>query len=65
MNQIKEQFLGKATSEEILDIVELINSAERAGLLIEVIYTALEEMKLHPQSSPLLCLQIALDDWDC
>jgi hypothetical protein len=65
MNQIKEHFLEKSTSKEILDIVELIDSAERAGLLIEVIYTALEEMKLHPQSSPLLCLQIALDDWDC
>jgi len=65
MNKIKEQFIEKSSSEEMLDIVECLNKAEQSNLLIEVVYTALKEMKFNPKSSPLLCLQIALDDWDC
>ena len=65
MNKIKEQIIEKIKSEEILGIVECIDKAERASALIEVVYTALEEMKSNPSSSPLLCLQIALDSWDC
>ena len=65
MNKIKEQFIEKASSEEMLDIVECLNKAEQSNLLIEVVYTALKEMKSNPKSSPLLCLQIALDSWDC
>ena len=65
MNKIKEQFIEKSSSEEMLDIVECLNKAEQSNLLIEVVYTALKGMKSNPKSSPLLCLQIALDDWDC
>jgi hypothetical protein len=64
MNNIKLSFLEKTTSNEMLEIVQCIEKAERAGLLIEVIITALKEMKSHPKSSPLLCLQIATEDWD-
>ena len=49
----------------MLDIVECLNRAEQSNLLIEVVYTALKEMASHPKSSPLLCLQIAIEDWDC
>jgi|TARA_B110000977_G_C10950095_1_gene444299 hypothetical protein len=64
MNQIKEQFLEKSSSGEMLDIVECVTRAESQGLLVEVIYTALKEMKEHPKSSPLLTLQVAMEDWD-
>ena len=64
MNPVKEHFLEKAKSTEMLDIIECITRAEDHGLLIEVIYTALLEMKEHSHSSPLLALQIAMEDWD-
>ena len=64
MNPVKEHFLEKAKSTEILDIVECITRAEDHGLLVEVIYTALKEMKDFPKSTPLLALQIAVEDWD-
>jgi len=64
MNPVKKKFLEKSTSEEMLDIVECITRAESHGLLVEVVYTALKEMKEYPKSSPLLALQIATEDWD-
>ena len=64
MNPVKKKFLEKSTSEEMLDIVECITRAESHGLLVEVVYTALKEMKEFPNSSPLLCMQVALEDWD-
>ena len=48
----------------MLDMVECITRAESHGLLVEVVYTALKEMKEYPKSSPLLALQIAMEDWD-
>ena len=62
MNPVKKKFLEKSTSEEMLEIVECITQAESHGLLVEVVYTALKEMKEYPKSSPLLALQIALED---
>ncbi len=64
MNYLKKEFLEKSTSEEMTEIVECITRAESHGLLVEVVYTALKEMKEYPKSSPLLALQIALEDWD-
>jgi hypothetical protein len=64
MNQVKENFLKNVNSSDVLNVVECITIAENAGLLVEVVHTALMEMKQNPKSSPLLCLQIALEDWD-
>tara|TARA_R110000772_G_scaffold212052_2_gene322591 strand:+ start:1818 stop:2015 length:198 start_codon:yes stop_codon:yes gene_type:complete len=64
MNKIKEDFLSKLQEEEMLEIVQLFDRVEKAGLIIEVIYSALNNMKEFPDSSPLLCMQIALEDWD-
>jgi hypothetical protein len=64
MNQVKENFLKNVNSSDMLGVVECITIAENAGLLVEVVHTALMEMKQNPKSSPLLCLQIALEDWD-
>ena len=61
----KKDFLEKLNTEEMIKFNELWIRIERHGLVIEVIYTALEEMKSNPESSPLLCLQIAAEDWDC
>jgi hypothetical protein len=64
MNPVREHFLEKAKSTEMLDIVECITRAEDQGVLVEIIYTALKEMKDFPISSPLLALQIAAHEWD-
>ena len=64
MNKIKEDFLSKVEEGEMLEIVQLFDRVEKAGLIIEVIYSALNNMKEFPDSSPLLCMQIALEDWD-
>tara|TARA_B110000444_G_scaffold257000_1_gene294562 strand:+ start:330 stop:527 length:198 start_codon:yes stop_codon:yes gene_type:complete len=64
MNKIKEDYLTKVEEGEILEIVQLFDKAEKAGLTIEVVYSALNNMKDFPNSSPLLCMQIALEDWD-
>jgi len=64
MNKIKTEFLSKMSQEEMISFNELWSNVERHGLVFEVIYTALSEMKSNPESSPLLCLQIAAEDWD-
>ena len=64
MNSVKENFLKNVNSSDMLNIVECITIAENAGLLVEVVHTALMEMKQNPKSSPLLCLQVALEDWN-
>lgn len=64
MNEIKRDYLAKVEEGEILEIVQLFDRAERVGLTIEVIYSALNNMKEFPESTPLLCMQIALEDWD-
>jgi len=63
--QLKKDFLEKMNSDEMIKFNELWIRVERHGLQFEVIHTALEEMKSNPSSSPLLCLQIAAEDWDC
>ena len=63
--QLKKDFLEKMNSDEMIKFNELWIRVERHGLQFEVIQTALEEMKSNPSSSPLLCLQIAAEDWDC
>ena len=64
MNPIKEEFLKKSTNQEMLEIAQILTEVERHGLLVEVMYSALRAMKDDPNSSPLLCLQIAAEDWD-
>ena len=64
MDKIREEFLEKMTLETTIEFINLWSKVEQTGLVTEVIFTALEEMKKNPQSSPLLCLQIAANDWD-
>ena len=63
-NPIKEEFIKISQSPEILAYVEILTNVERHGLMVEVMHTALNEMKQNPDLSPLLCLQIAAEDWD-
>ena len=65
INPIKEEFIENSPSNEMMEMAQIIAKVERHGLLVEVMYTALSAMKDDPQSSPLLCLQIAAEDWDC
>ena len=63
MNKIQENFLEKATSPEILSVVEILDKASNSGRLTEVVYTAMEIIKMNNQLSILLVLQIACEDW--
>jgi hypothetical protein len=65
MNPIKEEFLKVSTTENMLEFAQLVGMIEKSGLLIEVVYTALKQIKSNPKTSPLLALQIAAEDWDC
>jgi len=53
--------LNDTLTPEFCDIANKIKESE---LTAEVIATALLEMKEYPKSSPLLALQIAMEDWD-
>lgn len=64
MEKIREEFLQKMTLETTMEFINLWSKVEQTGLIVEVIFTALEEMKNNPKSSPLLCLQIAANEWD-
>ena len=64
MDKIREEFLEKMNVDTVVEFNDLWTSVEKTGLVMEVIFTALEEIKSNPQSSPLLCLQIAANDWD-
>ena len=63
MNKIQENFLEKATSPEILSVVDILDKASNSGRLTEVVYTAMEIIKMNNQLSILLALQIACEDW--
>lgn len=62
--QFKKEFLNKIKSDKMIEIVEILDRANDFGLTTEVVVTALEEMKNNPETSPLLSLQIAAQDWD-
>jgi len=64
MNKTQNQFLEESTSIEMLKFVQLISDAEDMGLLVEIVHTALKDMKSNPSSSPLSSMQIASDNWD-
>lgn len=64
MDKIREDYLEMITSPEMLEAAQLLTEIERQGLIVEVMFAALKEMKEKPNSSILLCLQIAADGWD-
>ena len=65
MNPIKTDYLENyAYSEEVFKMSQLLIKVEKSGLMVEVMHTALLEIKYNPTSSPLLALQIAVEDWD-
>ena len=65
MDLMRKEFLEMIDVNQVLEFNEVWSDVERHGLVMEVIFTALEEMRQNPNSSPLLCLQIAAKDWDC
>tara|TARA_R110001592_G_scaffold280361_1_gene547747 strand:- start:10006 stop:10203 length:198 start_codon:yes stop_codon:yes gene_type:complete len=65
MNKIRKDFLNKIGSEEIIEINSILDKVNEFGLTVEVIYTALNEIKSNPNTTPLLAIQIAANDWDC
>tara|TARA_R110000751_G_scaffold89988_1_gene176871 strand:+ start:195 stop:401 length:207 start_codon:yes stop_codon:yes gene_type:complete len=68
MNKVQEKFTEMFKDnhiDELTEIDRILSNVENHGLVIEVVYTALKEMKENPNSSPLLALQITSEDWDC
>lgn len=64
MNKIREKYINVEMQGELMEMAQIITQVEKHGLMVEVMHTALIEMKENPQSSPLLALQIAMEDWD-
>jgi len=64
MNKIREKYINMEMQGELMEMAQIITQVEKHGLMVEVMHTALIEMKENPQSSPLLALQIAMEDWD-
>ena len=46
------------------EISELLEDAQDAGMLTEVVYSALEAMKANPDLEPEVALSIGLEEWD-
>tara|TARA_R110000751_G_C13494732_1_gene449551 strand:- start:185 stop:382 length:198 start_codon:yes stop_codon:yes gene_type:complete len=65
MLKFKEDFLDKVGSKEIKEIAQLLDKVEKFGLTVEVVYYALRTIKENKCITPLLALQIAMEDWDC
>jgi len=65
LNKIRRDFLDICTSDEVIEIDSLLDRVKSFGLTVEVVYSALNEIKSNPNTTPLLALQIAAKDWDC
>ena len=65
MNKVRKDFLEICTSDEVIEIDSILERVKIHGLIVEVVYAALNEIKSNPNTSPLLALQIAAEDWDC
>tara|TARA_R110002167_G_scaffold100451_2_gene262243 strand:- start:1871 stop:2065 length:195 start_codon:yes stop_codon:yes gene_type:complete len=64
MNKIQKEMVDNHI-DELNEIDRVLTNVQNHSLVVEVVYTALKEMKENPNSSPLLALQIASEDWDC
>lgn len=64
MDKFQKDFLDKVGSEEIIEISQLLEKAERFQLTVEVVYFALKAMQQNKNITPLLALQMAIEDWD-
>ena len=64
MNKIQKELVDNHI-DELTEIDRILSNVQNHSLVVEVVYTALKEMKENPKSSPLLALQIAARDWDC
>lgn len=62
----KKETVSKLTTYDKISLeeVSLLDRASKAGLLVEVVTEALCEVRNHPNTSNLLALQIACNDWD-
>ena len=65
MDSVRKNFLNKVGSEEILGISQILDRVGEFGLTVEVVYSALRIIKENKSITPLLALQIAMEDWDC
>ena len=65
MDSVRKNFLNKVGSKEILGISQILDRVGEFGLTVEVVYSALRIIKENKSITPLLALQIAMEDWDC
>jgi len=62
MNQLEEQAQQEAISNSKCD--QILVNADKLGLQLELVYSALEHKGQFPQASMLECLQVGADEWD-
>tara|TARA_B100000287_G_C19941600_1_gene506665 strand:+ start:51 stop:233 length:183 start_codon:yes stop_codon:yes gene_type:complete len=58
MNELED------TNTQLEKISKILEECDNYDLTPEVVYFALKEMKIDPNMSPLLAIQIAAKDWD-
>ena len=58
MNELED------TNTQLEKISKILEECDNYDLTPEVVYFALKEMKIAPNMSPLLAIQIAAKDWD-
>lgn len=64
MNKFQIEFADKVGSDEIIEIALLLDKAEQFQMTVEVVYFALLAMRKNKNVTPLLALQMAVEDWD-
>tara|TARA_B110000285_G_C15119639_1_gene616300 strand:+ start:298 stop:495 length:198 start_codon:yes stop_codon:yes gene_type:complete len=64
MDSIRKDYLDMITSSEMLEASQLLTKVERQGLIVEVMFAALKEMKEKPNLSIISCLEVASEGWD-
>ena len=62
MNELEEQAKQEAVLNAKLD--EILSQSDKAGLQLEVIWSAFKHKEQFSTASLLECLQVGADEWD-
>jgi hypothetical protein len=62
MNELEEQAKQEAVLNAKLD--EILSQSDKAGLQLEVIWSAFKHKEQFSKASLLECLQVGADEWD-
>jgi hypothetical protein len=62
MNELEEQVRQEAIFNAMCE--EILSQSDKAGLQLEVIWSAFKHKEEFPKASLLECLQVGADEWD-